>query len=758
MSKISLYSIFHGNLNYSSIPKESFHEIIDSCYWPILDAIKNFDFKPGIEFSTNTLKEIHKIDPLFIKELKNLIKQKKCEFIFSGKEQIVSPLIPKKINERNLIDGLKEIGRIFPRRPQIAYVHEQIFSNGLIPLYLKSRFKNIMIIYETAAQTCNFNKKQEFYPIKIKSNEGQLNILWNSRHAYQTFQKYVSGQISKYTYINFILKNKKLQDSCFPFYGSDMEIFGYKNPVLGLKGSGNEVGRFYDILEEMKKYDELNFVLPSDVMNYFPPHKTVKICSAKYPILGKKEESVVARWAVCGRDNSKNNSLCYQAFKKIETLDTSIENNHVNHHLSELVDCWGSDYRTHTEEGKFQNFNKKIHTLNHKLDQEVCNLYSYSKSTSNSRSKEDLVIFNPNTNSWKKIPIEIKLYFKPGFMENNFEVYSNGEKIESQLEDVKFFKNGYIRSVTLVITPSIQKKSYICITLMKVNEKYTPKIQSSNLITTKKAEVLLSKFGGCIENIKFPYITDKPLISTAKHTSHNNTSRTNFLSGQIFTMDKNNKKFNDLIRTEIISEEENLPIRKKFSCELELPFGDLTKFFYVYENSSRIDLKYIFTFKDYRPSIFRINLINLKPDSFNQNSFSYSTNNGGNLESFSLNESVFHDNPTNSKISTTCCVGSTNCLLDVGDKNHGITIYSNNVECYSVPMINFKKLSKSPLHLIYSICELDNTTLTQWKGRKEISFSIFGRRNNMTQNRKICESLFLGLVCKSNNPNITVKN
>ena len=56
------------------------------------------------------------------------------------------------------------------------------------------------------------------------------------------------------------------------------------------------------------------------------------------------------------------------------------------------------------------------------------------------------------------------------------------------------------------------------------------------------------------------------------------------------------------------------------------------------------------------------------------------------------------------------------------------------------------------------MCELDDTTLTHWKGRKEISFSIFGRKNNLTQNREIYESLFLGLVCKSNNPNITVKN
>ena len=187
MSKLLLYSIFHGNLNYSSIPKESFHEIIDSCYWPILDAIKNFKFKTGIEFSVNTLNKIQEIDPLFIEELKKLIVQKKCEFIFSGKEQIISPLIPKEINELNLSDGFNEIKRIFPERPRIAYVHEQIFSNGLIPIYLKSKFKNVMLIYETASQTCNLNKKQGFSPIKIKSDEGQLNVIWNSRNAYQNY-------------------------------------------------------------------------------------------------------------------------------------------------------------------------------------------------------------------------------------------------------------------------------------------------------------------------------------------------------------------------------------------------------------------------------------------------------------------------------------------------------------------------------------------------------------------------------------------
>ena len=35
--------------------------------------------------------------------------EKKCEFVFSGKEQIVSPLVPKEINERNLNEGIKEL-------------------------------------------------------------------------------------------------------------------------------------------------------------------------------------------------------------------------------------------------------------------------------------------------------------------------------------------------------------------------------------------------------------------------------------------------------------------------------------------------------------------------------------------------------------------------------------------------------------------------------------------------------------------------
>ena len=101
MEKLSLYTVFHGNLNYSSIPREAYHDIIDLCYWPILNAIRDYGLKAGLEFSSNTLETINEIDPLFIEEFKKLINEKKCEFIFSGREQIVSPLVPEEINREN---------------------------------------------------------------------------------------------------------------------------------------------------------------------------------------------------------------------------------------------------------------------------------------------------------------------------------------------------------------------------------------------------------------------------------------------------------------------------------------------------------------------------------------------------------------------------------------------------------------------------------------------------------------------------------
>ena len=151
MPKLALYSIFHGNLNYSSIDKEMYEYIIDTCYWPLIDIAKDYKFKTGIEFPTNTIQIINEIDPLFIRELKKLVDKGKYEIISSSREQTIFPLIPEQVNLQNLTIGKTKTEEIFSKQIDTAFINEQLFSSGLISLYTKSGIKNIITVWEWAS-------------------------------------------------------------------------------------------------------------------------------------------------------------------------------------------------------------------------------------------------------------------------------------------------------------------------------------------------------------------------------------------------------------------------------------------------------------------------------------------------------------------------------------------------------------------------------------------------------------------------------
>src|SRR5437762_10321502 len=141
MSRINLYSILHLNLAFSAIPEESLPVVIKNCYWPILSAAEDFDIKIGIEATGYTLERIAEIDPLWIKKMKQLIKNGTCEFIGSGYAQIIGPLVPAEVNQKNLAYGDAVYERLLGIKPEIAYVHEQTYAQGLTSLYLEAGYK-----------------------------------------------------------------------------------------------------------------------------------------------------------------------------------------------------------------------------------------------------------------------------------------------------------------------------------------------------------------------------------------------------------------------------------------------------------------------------------------------------------------------------------------------------------------------------------------------------------------------------------------
>ena len=760
MPKLALYSIFHGNLNYSSIDKEMYEYIIDTCYWPLIDIAKDYKFKTGIEFPTNTIQIINEIDPLFIRELKKLVDKEKYEIICSSREQTIFPLIPEQVNLQNLTIGKTKTEEIFSKQIDTAFINEQLFSSGLVSLYTKSGIKNIITVWEWASKIHSSKNEIKFQPNTLSSQTGeQLDVIWSSYIAYQKFQRYINGDIEKNDYLQYILKQKNSSsDSCFPFYSSDLEIFGYNNPVLRLAGDGNEIHRFRQILDELEKDSGIEFILPSDVLKKFPPKEKILMDSAKYSILQKKQDKFsVSRWAVCGRDNSTRNSFCYQLFKEISRLKSLEGENNLDEQLTnELIDCWASDFRTHTTDAKNQEFSKITNTLSSKLNEKI----EYEINKKFAGIKSDLNIYNLNTSDWDKIPYEIKLFFKPGSMKNNFELYSDEKLILSQLENKKFYKDGSLRSCTVVFEPFIKKNSVMTINFVINDQPQNNSVIPCKNISTKNTELtLLTSRGGSINKLIFPKIHDESLIGFLEHGTYDDTKLSpDFYSGHTVSFSRNGSKITDLIKTEIFTETGNFPIRKKLFSKLELPFGSMIKQFFVYENSPMIDLRYSFYFKDFRPASFRTAIVTLNPTSFSQEKLRYSLHNGGTLETYNFaGHSITQDESTDPRLSASGCQGTTNCLIDVGDDDKGITIFSDKSKWYSVPLLNYRELENNYFcRISNSMLELDDTTMAWWKGRRESEFRIMGRQNQLDDNYGKCSMMFVGLLCKSSNPNITV--
>ena len=740
-----------------------YEHIIDTCYWPLIDIANDYKFKTGIEFPSNSLQKISEIDHSFILELQKLVEKGKCEIICSSKEQTIFPLIPEPVNRQNLTVGKTELEEIFSKKIDTAFVNEQIFSSGLISLYQNSGIKNIITVWEWAKKIHEHDDDNvKFHPSTFLSQTGEkLDVIWSSFIAYQKFQRYINGDIDKDGYYSYIIKQKNSSlDTCFPLYASDMEIFGYKNPVLRLAGDGNEIRRFHEILDLVEQDPEIEFLLPSEILKKFQPKESILMNSGKYSILQKKQDKFsIARWAVCGRDNSSRNSTCFQIFKKINHLKSLEEKNRYDEKLmNQLIDSWGSDFRTHTTDAKNHEFSKLTNTLNSNIDEKL-------NIAINKKFKEfndDLIIFNPNDYDWNNIPYEIKLSFRQGNFKNNLKIVSEKSEIISQLENKKLYKDGSLRSCNIIFEPFIKKNSFLVIKFVSDGKFEDNNLITSNKILTNNVELsLLTSRGGSINELIFPKIHDEFLVGYLEHGTFDDTHMSpDFFSGHTISFDRHGNKITDLVKTEIFTESGKNPVRKKLLSKLELPLGTMIKEFFIYENSPMVDLKYTFYFKDYQPASFRTGILTLNPKSFTRNELHYSLHNGGTLESYTLGgQLITQDESSDPRFSNTGCQGTTNFFIDMGDNKKGITIFSDKSKWYSVPLLNYRELSNNYFARISnSMLELDDTTIAWWKGRKQSEFRIMGRGNNLDENSIKSSMMFFGLICKSNNNNISIRN
>jgi hypothetical protein len=198
MSKLNLFSIFHLNIAYSSIPESQYGTVIKRCYWPLLNIAEKTGVKIGIEATGYTLEKIQELDPAWIVKLKELIENKKVEFVASGYAQVIGPLVPAEVVAKNLQFGNEIYKKLLTISPTLAYINEQAYSQGILDHYRAAHFEAIVMEWNNPATYHHeWPKEWKYFPQTAQDQKKRtINVVWNNSIAFQKFQRFIYDNIT----------------------------------------------------------------------------------------------------------------------------------------------------------------------------------------------------------------------------------------------------------------------------------------------------------------------------------------------------------------------------------------------------------------------------------------------------------------------------------------------------------------------------------------------------------------------------------
>src|SRR3989339_97824 len=361
---LNLYSFFHLNLMYSSIPLDKRKTVINNCYWPLLRLCEELDVPLGLEVTGLTLEKINELDPEWIKKLKELIKQNKCELIGSGYAQVIGPLVPAKVNDWNQKLGLKVYKDLLGVEPAIALVSEMAYSVGIVEHYLNHGYKAIIMEWNNPRR-CHpeWENEWRYHPQMVKSLAGgEIAVVWADSIAFQKFQRYAHGEYCWAEYYEYLTSHLSEKERFFSLYSNDVEIFDFRPGryhTEALLGTKKEWQRIFALFEKLGADSNFSLVLPSQIL-FSLGHEfagnVIRLESAQQPIPVKKQEKYnINRWALTGRADLEINTKCFEIYATLERLKNTTAQD-----WQELCYLWSSDFRTHIGEKRWQKYQERL--------------------------------------------------------------------------------------------------------------------------------------------------------------------------------------------------------------------------------------------------------------------------------------------------------------------------------------------------------------------------------------------------------------
>lgn len=364
---LSCYLIFHLNLMYSSIEEEKRREVIQKCYWPLLHIAEKI-VPIGIELTGITLEIINTLDKGWIKRLKELINQNRVELIGSGYSQVIGPLLPKNLNLINQKLGLKIYKKILGVEPNTALVNEMAYSAGLVDVYAHVGYKAIVMEWNNPYRFHKeWNENWRFKPqIAIGVNK-ELTVIWADSIAFQKFQRVVHSEMSLKEYLAYIRSQNNDETRFFPLYANDAEIFNFRpnRYETESKIKSDEFKKIQKILQLMLKSEEINFILPSKLLEYTPENRLI-LQSVEQPIPVKKQEKYnINRWAITGRDDFFINTKIFNIYKSFQQKEPTEEE------FKKILYLASSDFRTHITPKRWKKFKEDLNAFSDKWKNKI---------------------------------------------------------------------------------------------------------------------------------------------------------------------------------------------------------------------------------------------------------------------------------------------------------------------------------------------------------------------------------------------------
>jgi hypothetical protein len=318
---LSLFALFHLNLAFSSIEEERRAEVIRRCYWPLLDLAGSYG-------------------PIGL-----------------GYAQLIGPLVPARVSEKNLAIGNAVYRSLLGVQPEIALVNEQAYSAGLVGLYLDAGYRALLMDWDNpAAHHPEWPEETRYLPQRAQGSDGRdIGLLWTSTVAFQKLQRFVHGDIPLDAYCDYILSRRGETARTLCFYSNDAEIFDFRPGRYRTEETHSGQSEWIRLAQAFawaQGEAGCRLVSPGKALQetrHIHANQLLRLESAVCPVPVKKQRKYnLARWAVTGRDDLAINAACERIHHGMVQRDAD------DAAWKELCYLWSSDFRTHITEARWQ--------------------------------------------------------------------------------------------------------------------------------------------------------------------------------------------------------------------------------------------------------------------------------------------------------------------------------------------------------------------------------------------------------------------